>query len=85
MRRAVCGRLSWLGGFGGLGDLGLLLGCDVVHDACDLHEFRLGELAQNRLKLGALDQTGQLEVVLRAVLHVGVCVPGVIDQVAAPD
>ena len=83
--RAVTGDLGRLGGFRGLGDLGLLLGCNVVHDAGDLHELRLGELAENGLKLGALDQTCQLEVVLGAVLHVGICVPSVIDQVAAPD
>lgn len=57
----------------------------MVHNAGDLHELRLGELAEDGLELGALDETGQLEVVLGAVLHVCVRVAGVIDQIAAPD
>ena len=57
----------------------------MVHNASDLHELRLGELAEDGLELGALDETGQLEVVLGAVLHVCVRVAGVIDQIAAPD
>ena len=83
--RAVTGHLGWLSRLGSLGDLGLLLGCNVVHNAGDLHELRLGELAEDGLELGALDETGQLEVVLGTVLHVCVRVPGVIDQIAAPD
>lgn len=49
-----------------------------VHYAGDFHVLRLGELAEDGLELRALDKTGQLEVVLGAVLHISVSVPGVL-------
>ena len=42
--------------------------CDNIHDSGDLHELRLGEFAKDGLKLGPLDKTCQLEVILSAVL-----------------
>ena len=70
--------------FARLGHLALLFFCYSVHDAGDLHVFGLGELSEDGLQLATLNQTGQLEVVLRAVLHLCVGVPRVLDQVAAP-
>ena len=58
--------------------------CDNVHDSGDFHELRLGEFAEDSLKLGPLDKACQLEVVLSAVLKVAVSVAGVLDQVPCP-
>ena len=57
----------------------------MVHDAGDLHEFGLSELAKDGLKFRALDQACELEVILGAVLHVRVSVASVIDQITAPN
>ena len=82
--RAITGHLGGFRRFGGLCHLGLLLGRDVIHDSGNLHELRLGELAEDGLEFWTLDQTCQLEVVLGAVLHVRIRVARVINQVPAP-
>ena len=56
-----------------------------VHYAGDFHVLWLGELAEDGLELRALDKTGQLEVVLGAVLHISVGVPRVLNEITTPD
>jgi len=56
-----------------------------VHDARHFEELWLRELAQNSLQLGPLNQTGQLEVVLGAVLKIAVLIPCVLHEVSCPN
>ena len=65
--------------------MSFLLGSDHVHNSGDFHELGLGKLPQDGLQLRALDQTGQLEVILGTMFHVCVRVASIINQVATPD
>ena len=77
-------RRGWLSRLGRLCHLGFLFGCDHIHNPGYLHELGLSEFPQDGLQFRALYKTGQLEVILGAVLHVCVCVSRILDQVAAP-